>query len=363
MTDGKAKTDLAGLADAIKRWGAELGFGAVGIAETGMTSVAAPLDAWLEAGMHGEMTYMSKHRDVRLSPTDLMAGTVRAVCVRLDYLPSGSRDAQATLERGDLGYVSRYALGRDYHKVVRGKLASLARRIEHAAPGCRTRALCDSAPVMEVELASRAALGWRGKHTLLLARSAGSFFFLGEIYVDLPLPIDEPESGHCGTCSSCIDVCPTRAIVAPYRLDARRCISYLTIEHPGAIPLEFRSAIGNRIYGCDDCQLACPWNRFARHSPETSFAVRHGLDGTTLLALFAWTNDEFEKKLEGSPIRRIGYRRWLRNVAVGLGNSPPSTEAIALLERRLPDADPLVREHVEWALGRQRAALHEQDDV
>jgi epoxyqueuosine reductase len=279
----------------------------------------------------------------------MLPGARSVICARLDYLPEEPGRAQAALDDPALAYVSRYALGRDYHKVVRARLKGLAERIEQAVGPFRYRVCTDSAPVMEVELARLAGLGWRGKHTLLLSR-AGSWFFLGEIHTDLPLPADAPVDEHCGSCRACMDVCPTRAIVAPYVLDARRCISYLTIEHPGPIPEEFRAPMGNRIYGCDDCQLACPWNRFARTVAEPDFAPRHGLDGSRLAGLFAWSETEFAKRTEGSAIRRIGHERWLRNLAVALGNAPPAPAVRAALQSRAGHPSSLVREHVLWAL-------------
>jgi epoxyqueuosine reductase len=270
--------------------------------------------------------------------------------------PACARPAQTVLAERQRAYVSRYALGRDYHKVLRSKLRRLVERIRAVADAFSYRVFTDSAPVLEVALAAKSGLGWRGKHTLLLTRDAGSFFFLGEIYTDLPLPVTAPAAEHCGTCRACLDACPTGAIVAPYELDARRCISYLTIELPGSIPESLRPLIGNRVYGCDDCQLACPWNKYARPSDDPDFAVRYGLDGAELVALFGWSRDEFEGRMAGSAIRRIGYERWLRNLAVGLGNAPPSAEARAALEQRVQDPSALVREHVAWALARQRAA-------
>jgi epoxyqueuosine reductase len=283
----------------------------------------------------------------------LLPGTLRVITARLDYLPAAA-DAEAVLADRAKAYVSRYALGRDYHKVLRGRLQQLADRIAGEIGEFGYRVFTDSAPVMEVELAARAGLGWRGKHTLLLAREAGSFFFLGEIYTDLPLPVDAPTSEHCGACARCIDVCPTGAIVAPYVIDARRCISYLTIELKGSIPVALRPLIGNRVYGCDDCQLVCPWNKYARTSREPDFRVRHGLDSAGLAELFGWTEAEFGERLAGSAIHRIGYERWSRNLAVGLGNAPTSERVVAALESREHDPSPLVREHVAWALARHR---------
>jgi epoxyqueuosine reductase len=347
-------TDWERLAASIRAWGRELGFGAVGIADVDLGAAESGLRAWLAAGFHGEMDYMARHGARRARPADLVPGTVRVICARMDYWPDGAA-AQATLDDGERAYVSRYALGRDYHKVLRNRLQSLADRITREVGAFGYRVFTDSAPVMEVELAARAGLGWRGKHTLLLARDAGSYFFLGEIYTDLPLPPDRGTSDHCGACTRCLDACPTNAIVAPYRLDARRCISYLTIELAGSIPAELRPLVGNRVYGCDDCQLACPWNKYAHVTREPDFAVRNGLDAATLTALFAWTREEFEARLAGSAIRRIGHERWLRNLAVGLGNAPSSDAVIGALRARADDASPLVREHVAWALAQHAA--------
>jgi epoxyqueuosine reductase len=346
-------SDLARLARDIRAWGHELGFSAIGITDTELAEEETRLLAWLAAGRHGEMDYMARHGARRARPAELIPGTIRIIAARLDYLPPGTRDAIAILGDSSKAYVSRYALGRDYHRVVRSKLQRLAERISEAVGEFRHRVFTDSAPVLEVALAAKSGIGWRGKHTLLLTREAGSFFFLGEIYTDLPLPVDAPASEHCGTCHACIDACPTGAILAPYELDARRCISYLTIELKGSIPESLRPLIGNRVYGCDDCQLACPWNKFAQASNEDDFAVRHGLDDADLVSLFSWTADEFDSRMQGSTIRRIGYERWLRNIAVGLGNAPASEQVIAALERRADDPSPLVREHVAWALFEQ----------
>jgi len=348
--------DLSRLAQQIKQWGQELGFAAVGIADGDLSAAEAGLQEWLDRGFHGEMDYMAAHGTKRSRPAELVPGTVRIVSARIDYFPPASADPHAVLNDADAAYVSRYALGRDYHKVLRNRLQSLAERISAEAGAYHFRVFTDSAPVLEVALAAKTGLGWRGKHTLLLNRQHGSWFFLGEIYTDLPLPVDTPEAGHCGTCQACLDVCPTQAIVAPYTLDARRCISYLTIELKGSIPLELRPLLGNRIYGCDDCQLACPWNRFARTSPLPDFAVRQGLDDPALIDLFAWSESDFEQRLAGSAIRRIGHTRWLRNIAVALGNAPPSEAARTALSARLEHPSELVREHVQWALRRQTAS-------
>ncbi len=347
------KQDLSRLAAQIKHWGRELGFAAVGITDGDLGAAEAGLQAWLAQGFHGEMDYMAAHGTKRSRPAELVPGTLRVVSARLDYLPPAAADPHAVLNDAGAAYISRYALGRDYHKVLRARLQALAERITVATGGHHYRVFTDSAPVLEVALAAKSGLGWRGKHTLLLNRQHGSWFFLGEIYTDLPLPVDAPETSHCGTCRACIDVCPTQAIVAPYSLDARRCISYLTIELKGSIPVELRPLVGNRIYGCDDCQLVCPWNRFARTAALPDFEVRNGLDRARLVELFAWGEADFNERLAGSPIRRIGHERWLRNVAVALGNAPSSPEIQAVLGARLDHPSALVREHVSWALARQ----------
>lgn len=347
--------DLATLAARVKSWGRELGFQAVGITDTDLTAAEPRLHAWLASGFAGELDYMRRHGAKRTRPAALVPGTLRVISARMDYRPDAA-DSTRVLADGSKAFVARYALGRDYHKVLRGRLQRLADRIAGEIGRFGYRVFTDSAPVMEVELARKAGLGWRGKHTLLIAREAGSFFFLGDIYTDLPLPVDSQVREHCGSCSKCIDVCPTRAIVAPYQLDARRCISYLTIELKGSIPVELRPLIGNRVYGCDDCQLVCPWNRYARVTPEADFRVRNGLDCADLIELFAWTEEEFRRRMAGSPILRIGYERWLRNLAVGLGNAPRSAPAAAALRSRARDASALVREHVAWALVRQGRA-------
>jgi len=299
------------------------------------------------------MDYMAKHGVKRSRPAELIPGTLRVISVRMDYCPPSVKDTWEVLEDGSRAFISRYALGRDYHKVLRNRLEKLAEKIRTEVGGFSYRVFTDSAPVMEVELAYKARLGWRGKHTLLLSRDHGSWFFLGELYTDLPLPIDEPESDHCGTCMACIQVCPTQAIIAPYKLDARRCISYLTIELKSSIPVALRPLIGNRIYGCDDCQMVCPWNRFSHKSLEPDFAARHGLDDVALTELFGWNEETFKQKFSGSAVYRIGHEQWLRNIAVALGNAPNSVEVLAALQARVQDASPLVREHVAWALERQ----------
>ncbi len=349
-----ADRDWEALAAHIQRWGRELGFQDVGIAGTDLGNEAARLLGWLAAGRHGTMHYMARHGTVRARPAELVPGTLRVITARMNYLPSDARAGTEVLADPNKAFIARYALGRDYHKVLRAKLQSLADRIGGEVGAFGYRAFTDSAPVLEVALAANSGIGWRGKHTLLLTREHGSWFFLGELYTDLPLPVTAPQTSHCGSCTACIDVCPTGAIVAPYELDARRCISYLTIEHAGSIPEELRPLIGNRIYGCDDCQLACPWNRYAQPASEPGFAVRHGLDDADLVELFAWTESEFDARTAGSAIRRIGYERWSRNLAVGLGNARRQRAIVAALEARADDPSPVVREHVAWALARQR---------
>jgi epoxyqueuosine reductase len=339
---------------AILRAAQTLGLDAIGISDVTLTQDEHYLEQWLARGWHGEMHYMSRHGRRRSRPAELLPETLRIISARMNYWPADARCAEELLNEPESGLISRYALGRDYHKVLRKALRGLADEVAHiAGPHCY-RVFVDSAPVLEKALARNAGLGWIGKHTNLIARDAGSWFFLGEIYTDLPLPLDPPASAHCGTCSACIPACPTGAIVAPYQLDARRCISYLTIELHGAIPEELRPAMGNRIYGCDDCQLVCPWNKFARDASHPDFRVRHGLDSPRLSELFGWSQTQFDARMRGSAIYRIGYVRWLRNIAVALGNANPTPEIIAALQARQEDASPLVREHVHWAL-RQHA--------
>ena len=342
------------LADSIRAWGRELGFQQTGISDIDLAQAEERLGAWLKKRFHGEMRYMTRHGLKRSRPELLVPGTVRVISVRMDYLPEDQDAARELLDHPRKAYISRYALGRDYHKVLRGRLRALARKIQAEIGPYGHRVFVDSAPVLEKPLAEKAGLGWIGKHTNLLNRRAGSWFFLGELYTDLELPVDRPESSHCGTCRACIDICPTGAIVAPYQLDARRCISYLTIELKGAIPLEFRSMIGNRIYGCDDCQLVCPWNKFAARTAEPDFAPRHALDTTDLTELFRWDEQTWERKTEGSAIRRIGYEQWLRNIAVALGNAEFSEAVVDALQSRTKSTSPVVREHVEWALLQQQ---------
>jgi epoxyqueuosine reductase len=353
MEETNRNPDWSGLATRIKAWGGELGFQQVGIADTDLTQAGRRLEAWLAKGYQGDMDYMARHGSKRSLPERLVPGTRRVISVRMDYLPESHDAIRQCLADPVAAFVSRYALGRDYHKLMRKRLQRLAQRIRTEAGPFGYRVFVDSAPVLEKPLAEKAGLGWIGKHTNLLNRQAGSWFFLGEIYTDLPLPTDRVPEPHCGTCTNCIDICPTRAIVAPYQLDARRCVSYLTIELDGPIPLELRPLMGNRIYGCDDCQLVCPWNRFAQHTAEPDFLARHRLDRTELLRLFAWDEDEFLRRTEGSAIRRIGHARWLRNIAIALGNAPRHSSVRAALVRRTAHPRALVREHVLWALHRQ----------
>jgi epoxyqueuosine reductase len=340
----------AQMAATIKGWAQELGFGSIGITDTDLSAAEPEFLSWLDKQYHGDMDYMAKHGTKRSRPAELVPGTLRVISVNLNYLPEQAADGWQVLESPEKAYVARYAMGRDYHKVMRQKLQQLCTRITETYGSFEYRVFADSAPVLEVALATKAGVGWRGKHTLLLNRHQGSWFFLGEIYTNLPLPVDTPTTAHCGSCSACIDICPTRAIVAPYELDARRCISYLTIEYQGSIPLELRPLIGNRVYGCDDCQLICPWNKFAVKTKDSDLAVRNGLDSSDLVDCFAWTEAEFQQRMAGSAIYRIGYAQWLRNVAVGLGNAPSSPAVIAALTARQEDSHPLVREHVAWAL-------------
>jgi epoxyqueuosine reductase len=348
------RNEQPALAQQIKTRGRELGFQQVGITDVDLREAEQHLERWLADNNHGEMTYKSAHGRKRSRPELLVPGTLSIISARYDYFPPGD-NPQAILEDGTLGYVSRYALGRDYHKVLRTRLKQLAQWIQQHAGALGFRVFVDSAPVLEKAIAEKAGLGWIGKHSNLLSRGAGSWFFLGEIYTDIPLPSDLPSRNHCGSCDRCMAICPTRAITAPYVLDARRCISYLTIELQGSIPVELRPLLGNRIYGCDDCLLVCPWNRFARPASEADFLPRNGLDSPALLELFAWSESQFLQRLEGSPIRRIGYHRWLRNIAVALGNAPPSPPIRTALNAEKGHPSELVREHVLWALERQAA--------
>ena len=355
--------NLPAIALAIKAWGRELGFADIGIADIDLQHAEAGLQAWLDAGFHGDMDYMAAHGMKRARPSELVPGTVRIITARMNYLPREGepdwRDAEEHRARDpQQAVISIYARGRDYHKVLRARLQQLADRIRAEVGEFGYRVFTDSAPVMEEALAEKSGMGWRGKHTLLLNREAGSMFFLGELFTDLPLPVDPPAEPHCGQCRACIDVCPTQAILAPYKLDARRCISYLTIELKGSIPLDLRPLIGNRVYGCDDCQIACPWNKFAQRSTLPDFDVRNGLNNATMVELFGWDEGDFNQRLEGSPIRRIGHERWLRNLAVGLGNAAGQYRGdaaiVAALSARLAHPSELVREHVEWALAQHR---------
>ncbi len=352
--------DLNQLASDIKIWGRELGFQQVGITDIDMGDAEARLQEWLAKGYHGSMEWLTAHDNKRSRPADLVPGTVRVISVRMDYLP-GDTEQIKTLKDPTKAYVSRYTLGRDYHKLIRKRLSTLAKQIDDALPSnypkeheWLNRAFVDSAPVMERPLAEKAGLGWQGKHTLILNSTAGSWFFLGEIFTFLPLPIDQPDQlNQCGECTACLKVCPTDAFTAPYELDARRCISYLTIENKGAIPLEFREPIGNRVFGCDDCQAICPWNKYAQFTQETDFLPRHGLANSDLVTLFNWTEKEYLANTEGSAIRRIGYEGWLRNLAVGLGNAPSDVRIIEALQTKRESVSPLIQEHIDWALAQQ----------
>jgi epoxyqueuosine reductase len=347
--------DYRQLRSAIDEWSLALGFQQCGISNAALSDDEAHLMNWLAAGRHGEMEYMQRHGTRRTRPQELQPGTLSIISVRMDYMAPDIADMQATLDDPALGYVSRYALGRDYHKLMRARLQKLADRISEAVGPFGYRAFTDSAPVMEKALARNAGLGWIGKHTNLINTRGGSWFFIGELYTDLPLPVDEAESGnYCGTCTRCIDICPTQAIVAPYQVDARRCISYLTIELDGAIPEALRPLMGNRIYGCDDCQMVCPWNKFAKLSGEPDFRARHALDAATLVDLFGWNETEFLQRTEGSAIRRIGHERWLRNIAVALGNAPRNANVLDALQARAAHDSAVVREHVAWALSQQQ---------
>lgn len=349
-TQTMSAIDYSRLRADIDRWGAELGFQKMGVCGVELAADEANLLSWLDAGFHGEMGYMVRHGVRRSRPAELQPGTIRVVSARMDYSPPHLAHAWDVLGDAERGYISRYALGRDYHKVMRTRLQALCERIAAVVGPFGHRVFSDSAPVLEKALARDAGLGWIGKHTLLLGRDVGSWFFLGEIYTDLPLPTDTPQAPHCGTCARCMEICPTQAIIAPYRLDARRCISYLTIELRGSIPEELRPLIGNRVFGCDDCQLVCPWNKFAQSTAEADFTPRHGLDRATLVELFGWTAQEFLDRTQGMAIRRTGYEGWLRNIAVALGNAPTNARTVAALQSRLEDGSALVREHVEWAL-------------
>jgi len=341
---------LIKLALDIKTWGMQLGFQEVGITDTDLNQAEARLDSWLAQSMHGEMSYMQRHGTKRTRPQELVPGTLRIIVARMDYLPADPAFKE-TLSDPEKAFISRYAQDKDYHKLIRSRLQKLAKMIEEKVGTFQYRAFVDSAPVMEKPLAQKAGLGWIGKHTNLINPKAGSWFFLGSLFTDLPLPIDKAfEKNHCGSCKACMDICPTQAIIGPHQLDARRCISYLTIELKGPIPEEFRSMIGNRIYGCDDCQLICPWNKFAKTSAEMAFQANRNLKNPDLLTLFAWTEAEFLKKTEGSAIRRIGYEKWLSNIAIALGNAPGSSDIIKALQAKMDYPSELVKEHVKWAL-------------
>ena len=343
------------LAQAIKHKALDLGFQQLGVSDTDLDTDRAYLDRWLALERHGEMDYMARHGSKRTSPEELLPGTVRVIAVRMDYLPQSGAEAERALMQPDRAYIARYALGRDYHKLMRHRLKQLAEWLKTKVGDTSYRVFVDSAPVMERALARKAGLGWIGKHTNLLDRQAGSWFLLGEIYTDVPLPCDKPVTEHCGSCRACIDICPTQAIVGPKELDARRCISYLTIEQRGSIPVEFRRAIGNRIFGCDDCQLVCPWNRYASLTTEDDFKPRHELDSAKLCDLFSWSESEWTEKTIGSALRRPGYEGWRRNIAVALGNAPGTPDVIAALEGARDDPSDLVREHVNWARTEQAA--------
>lgn len=348
---------MLAMSTSIKNWGLELGFNHVGITDTDLHEAEAQHEDWIKKGFHGEMDYMAKHGIKRTRPAELVPNTLRIISVRLDYLPPAAADSENILKNSEKAFISRYALGRDYHKVLRNKLQKLCEKIQaelanYSSQPFEYRVFTDSAPVLEVAIAEKAGLGWRGKHTLLINKDCGSWFFLGEIYTNLPLVIDAPASNHCGTCTNCMQVCPTQAITAPYEVDARRCISYLTIELKGSIPLELRPLIGNRVYGCDDCQLFCPWNKFAEITKESDFAVRNGLDDISLVECFGWTEEEFKSNMAGSAIYRIGYEQWLRNIAIGLGNAKTTPEIIAALQSRLNMSSDILQEHIRWALDR-----------
>ena len=348
-------TDFQRLANEIKALGKALGFQQVGVSDTELSDAEIQLTHWLDAGLHGEMNYMQKHGTKRTRPDELHPGTMRVIPCRMDYLPESMQQTNAFMGDPVRAYISRYSLGRDYHKVIRKKLQKLATLIEERVGAFGYRAFVDSAPVMEKPIAQKAGLGWIGKHSNLLNKEAGSWFFLGELYVDIPLPIDTPAEDHCGRCTDCIDICPTQAIIAPYIVDSRRCISYLTIELQGSIPEELRPLMGNHVYGCDDCQQVCPWNRFATLTDENDFLARHDLDTINLIEIFQWSEDTFLKLTEGSAIRRIGYVSWIRNVAIALGNAPYAEDILLALKQKESHLDPIIHEHVNWAIQQQRA--------
>lgn len=345
--------ELQQLANNIKKWGKELGFQQVGISDIDLEQHKAPLQHWLEKGYHGEMSFMSAHGEKRYKPELLVPGTLRIISVRMDYLPPNAKFAQ-TLKQPKQAYISRYAHGRDYHKVMRNRLKKLGEKIRDNFPETEFRPFVDSAPVLEHAIAEKAGIGWTGKHSLTLNQSAGSWFFLGELFINLPLPIDQPIEEKCGSCVACLKICPTQAIVAPYTVDAKRCISYLTIENDGVIPEGFRKAMGNRIYGCDDCQLICPWNRYGQITKEPDFHTRRSLDSPALLDLFAWSEKQFLTLTEGSPIRRIGFEKWQRNIAVALGNAPYDEAIVEALHDKQNSSSEMVKEHIDWAIQEQR---------
>jgi epoxyqueuosine reductase len=345
------------LSQQIKRIGLDLGFQQVGITDTRLDKHHAHYASWINQNYHGEMSYMARNVGKRLHPQQMVPHTLSVICVRLDYRIDEGDWPVDLMNRGDLAYVSRYALGRDYHKLMRKRLQRLASQISELVGGMGYRVFTDSAPVLEKALAAKAGIGWQGKHSNILHRDHGSWFFLGEIYTDLELEIDQPVENHCGRCTACIEVCPTQAIVAPYVVDARRCISYLTIEHKSAIPVEFRTAIGNRIYGCDDCQLFCPWNRFSKLTQEIDFEPRHGLDHISLLECYAWTREEFDLKMQGSAIRRIGYQSWLRNIVIALGNADFDPHIVTRLQSDYAQHSPFIQEHVDWAIQQQTSKI------
>ena len=344
------KLNFNEIAKNIKSWAKDFGFNDVGISDVKLAKNKLPYKKWIALGYHGHMGYLDRHQEQKFDPSRLLPNTQSVISVRLDYLPLEAKALEA-LKNKNIAYISRYALGRDYHKVIRAKLKKLVTRIKtNLDEEFHFRLFTDSAPVLEVDIAEKAGLGWRGKHTLLLNKDHGSWFFLGEIYTDLPLPSDTSTSKHCGSCTACIDICPTSAIIAPYKLDARKCISYLTIEHRESIPIEYRKAIGNRVYGCDDCQFVCPWNKYAKITSENDFLVRHDLDKLSLVESFKLSQEDFDKLFQGSAIYRIGYNQWLRNIAVGLGNAPKSREIIKVLKSRLDSASSMLKEHILWAI-------------
>ena len=360
--DDLSAVDLAELVQQIRHWGKELGFQQLGITDTDLQAAENNLLCWLENNHQGEMTYMARHGLKRSRPAELIPGTKRIISVRMDYLPHDAHKAVSLLKQNNNAYISRYALGRDYHKLLRSRLQKLVQHIQTRIEGFNYRVFTDSAPVLEKALAEKAGIGWIGKHSNLINRQAGSWFFLGEIYTDIPLPVDDTADEHCGSCQACIDICPTQAIIAPYQVDARLCISYLTIEYKGIIDEKLRPLLGNRIYGCDDCQLCCPWNRFGNISKETDFQPRHGLDEVTLLTLFNWTEAEFLKKMEGSPIRRIGYQCWQRNLAIALGNADYDPNILSALKSKQEFFSELVAEHIAWAIKQQKDKLETNSD-